>query len=51
MDGSCIDKLDAIDLFVTMCTENALSNNRLVHKNDLKFLKIINLFLKHHFTF
>ncbi len=39
MDGNCIDKLDAIDLYVTMCTENALSNNRLVHINDLKKFK------------
>jgi hypothetical protein len=39
MDGNCINKLDAIDLYVTMCTENALSNNRLVHINDFKFFK------------
>jgi hypothetical protein len=36
MDGNCINKLNAIDLYVSMCTENALSNNRLVHTNDFK---------------
>jgi hypothetical protein len=39
MDGRYINKLNAIDLYVSMCTENALSNNRLVHTNDLKNLK------------
>ena len=39
MDGNCINKLDAIDLYVTMCTENTLYNNRLVHRNDFKNFK------------
>jgi hypothetical protein len=39
MDGNCINKLDEIDLYVSMSTENALSNNRLVHTNDFKKLK------------
>jgi hypothetical protein len=36
MDGRCINKLNAIDLYVSMCTGNAQSNNRLVHTNDFK---------------
>jgi hypothetical protein len=39
MNGNCINKLDAIDLYVSMCTENTLSNNRLVHTNDFKIFK------------
>jgi hypothetical protein len=46
MDGTCINKLNAIDLYVSMCTENALSNDRPVHTNDFKHCKITFFFFK-----
>jgi hypothetical protein len=46
MDGRCINKLNAIDLYVSMCTENALSKNRLVHTNDFKKFKNIKFVFK-----